>query len=142
MTDTARHSTPEDDARHPEQSESLWWIAVSPGLWAVHFLLSYITAAVYCARFAERADELGFGVGSVRWLIAAVYTPIAVAGIVWIGWVGWKRHGRGTETAPHDFDTPQDRHRFLGFSMLLLSGLSLVATLFTALVTVYFETCR
>lgn len=133
----AEHSTPEEDRRHPEESESLWWIAASPGLWATHFLASYVTAAVYCARFAGEDDALG----GVR-VAVGVYTAVAVPLIAWIGWVGWKRHGRSTETAPHDFDTPQDRHRFLGFATLLLSGLSLVATLFTAVATLYFETCR
>jgi hypothetical protein len=43
---------------------------------------------------------------------------------------------------PHDFDTPGDRHRFLGFATVLLAGLSAVATLFAAVVVLYFEDCR
>jgi len=43
---------------------------------------------------------------------------------------------------PHDADTPEDRHRFLGFATLLLSGLSAVAVIYTALVVVVFRSCH
>ena len=51
-------------------------------------------------------------------------------------------HTAGLQRMPHDFDTPGDRHRFLGFATVLLAGLSAVATLFAALVVLYFKDCR
>lgn len=70
-----------------------------------------------------------------------VYSIVAVALIAIIGWGGYKRHAYGHEMLPHDGDTPEDRHRFLGMATLLLSALSLVAVLFEALVLAYFWTC-
>ena len=45
---------------------------VSPTIWGVHFLLSYITAAIYCAKYAPPDGSLR----GVRWAIAA-YTILA-----------------------------------------------------------------
>lgn len=120
-----------------EDKESLWRLIVSPTIWAAHFMLSYVTAAVWCAKYAARFDSLA----PARWAIVA-YTVVALAGIAWNGLGGLRRHRFGDEPLPHDFDTPADRHRFLGFATLLLAGLSAVATLFAALVVLYFEDCR
>ena len=72
----------------------------------------------------------------------AVYTVLALVGIGVVGWIGWRRHGYGTGAVPHDFDTQADRHRFLGFATVLLSGLSAVAVLYVAAVAMFFRTCR
>jgi hypothetical protein len=77
----------------------------------------------------------------VRIVIAAC-TAVAIIGIVLTGLVGYRRHGHGFETKPHDLDSPEDRHRFLGFAMLLLSGVSGVATIFSALPAVFIGSCR
>lgn len=121
----------------PEKHESLWWLAVSPTIWAAHLLLSYITAAIWCAKFAPRDGTLG----PVRWAIAS-YTIAALVGIALIGRHGLRRHRRGTESPPHDFDTAGDRHGFLGYATVLLSALSAVAVIFAALVVIFFNDCR
>lgn len=121
----------------PEKHERLWRLAVSPAIWAGHFLLCYVTAAIWCAKAVSREATLG----PVRALIAA-YTLAALVGIALNGWSGLRRHRRGTESAPHDFDTAGDRHGFLGYATVLLSGLSAVAVVFAALVIVFFEDCR
>lgn len=120
-----------------EQRESLWRLVVSPLIWGAHFLACYVTAAVWCAKQAERTATLV----PVRWAILA-FTLVALAGIGWNGWDGWRRHRFGDETLPHDLDTPGDRHRFLGFATVLLAGLSAIATIFAAIVAIYFEDCR
>lgn len=120
-----------------EKNESLWILTVSPTLWAAHFLLSYLTAAVWCAKVAGRDGSLG----TVRVAIA-VYTVLALLGIGITGWIGYRRHSFGEGETPHDYDTPEDRHRFLGFATLLLSALSAVATLYVALAAVFLGTCR
>lgn len=120
-----------------EKNESLWILTVSPTLWAAHFLLSYLTAAVWCAKIAGREGSLG----TVRVAIA-VYTALALLGIGITGWIGYRRHSFGEGETPHDYDTPEDRHRFLGFATLLLSALSAVATLYVALAALFLGTCR
>jgi hypothetical protein len=120
----------------PEKNESLWLLTVSPAIWTVHFLLSYATAAVWCAKLA--------GPGGSLWearLAIAVYTALALIGIGINGWSGFRRHSFGHSTTPHDFDSAADRHRFLGFATLLLSALSAVGTLYVALAAVFIRTC-
>ena len=121
----------------PEKHESLWLIAVSPTIWAGHFLLSYITAAIWCAKYAPADGSLG----PVRWAIIA-YTVVALIGIGLTGRSGLRRHRRGTESAPQDYDTAGDRHGFLGYATVLLSALSAVAVVFAALVVIFFNDCR
>jgi hypothetical protein len=116
---------------------SLWLLTMAPTIWAAHLLLCYITAAVWCARFAPPEGTLG----RVPLAIAG-YTAAALAGIAVIGWEGWRRHRHGTEATTHDLDTREDRHRFLGFATLLLSGLSAVGVAYAALAAQYFDTCR
>ena len=121
----------------PESKESLWLLIVSPTIWAVHFMLSYVTAAVWCAKFAAPAGPLG----GVR-IAIAIYTAVALIGIALNGWSGLRRHRLGSETTPHDFDSPADRHRFLGFATLLLAALSAVAVMYAAIVVLFFQDCR
>lgn len=120
----------------PERGESLWMLTLSPGIWAAHFLASYLTAAIWCAKVADRSQPLG----AARTAII-VYTLAAVAGIACTGWVGYRRVSFESEHMPHDDATPLDRHRFLGFATLLLSALSAVATLFVAAVILFVKTC-
>jgi hypothetical protein len=80
------------------------------------------------------------GLATVRVAIA-LYTLVALTTIGGIGWIGYRRHSYGGAELPHDDDTPEDRHRFLGFATLLLSGLSAVATLYAALVAVFIRSC-
>jgi hypothetical protein len=123
---------------------SLWLLTIAPTIWAAHLLLSYISAAVWCAKFAGPDASLGNIPTAIAW-----YTTVALIGIAFVGWEGFRRHiypstahGAGTETTTHDLDSPEDRHRFLGFATLLLSGLSGVAVLYAALAAMYFDTCR
>lgn len=120
-----------------EERESLWWLIISPTTWALHFLVSYATAAVWCAKVAGRTGSLE----GARWAIA-IYTVLALGIVVFMFRHGFRRHTFGTATVPHDFDTPGDRHRFLGLATVLLSGLSAVGIVYEALVLFFFETCR
>jgi hypothetical protein len=116
---------------------SLWLLTVAPAIWAAHLLLCYITAAIWCAKFASYGGPLGGIPTAVMW-----YTAVALLGIGITGWEGFRRHSFGTEATTHDLDTMEDRHRFLGFATLLLSGLSAVGVLYAALAAMYFDTCR
>lgn len=119
-----------------EEGESLWILALGPTIWMGHFLASYVLAAVWCAKVAGRTGALG----PVRLWIAG-FTVVALAGIAATFVAGMRRHRSGTAGAPHRADTPEDRHRFLGFATALLSGLSAVAVVYVALAALFFETC-
>jgi hypothetical protein len=112
-------------------------LAASPLIWTAHFLLSYVTAAVWCAKVAGTDGML-----STARLSIAAYTVFALVGIGIIGWLGLRKHQFGTTTATHDFDSPAGRHGFLGFATVLLSALSAIATVYVALAAVFIGSCR
>jgi hypothetical protein len=126
-------------AREPRTPDrySLWLLTIAPTIWAAHLLLCYITAAIWCAKFVPFGGALGLVSTAVLW-----YTVLALLGIGIVGWEGFRRHSYDTETTTHDLDSAEDRHRFLGFATLLLSGLSAVGVLYAALAASYFESCR
>lgn len=119
-----------------EKKESLWLLAASPAVWAAHFMLCYLTAAVWCAKLG--GQDGSFGV--VRWAIAG-YTLLAIAAIGWIGWIGHRKARLEEPGPPRHADSPESSRRFLGLSVLLLSALSVVATLYAALVAVFIWNC-
>ena len=125
-----------DDDRLPERPVYLLMLAAAPSLWVAHFLVSYVATAVWCTRYVGRDGSLA----GLRWTIAAL-TVGALAGIIAIGWGGYRRHNHGSEALPHDSDTPEDRHRFLGFAALLLAGLSAFATALVAWHTLAWDRC-
>ncbi len=121
----------------PEERESLWLLIAAPAIWSAHFLLSYISAAIWCAKVAGPGGALG----GVRLAIAA-YTVVALGGIGVTGWSGLRRYRRGAGAVPFDADTPDSRHRFLGFATALLAALAAVATVFAAMAALFVEDCR
>jgi hypothetical protein len=126
-------------ARAPDHEVALelWALTASPALWAVHFLASYGTAAVWCAKVASTGGSL-----AAARLAIGVYTVVALAGIALVGWRGVRRHRYGRAALPHDDDTPEDRRRFLGYATALLSALSAIATIYSALAAVFIGSCR
>lgn len=120
------------------EHDSLWTLTIAPAIWAAHLMLCYLTAAIWCAKFAGPGGGLLGGVrDAIGW-----YTALALTGIAIVGWRGFRGQWDGTETTAQHLDSPESRHRFLSFATLLLSGLSAVATIYVALAGVFFETCR
>jgi hypothetical protein len=74
-------------------------------------------------------------------LAVGVYTVAALAAVAAIGWIGYRRHRLDGAAVPHDDDTPEDRHRFMGFATFLLAALSGIAIIYAALVAVFVEKC-
>lgn len=122
--------------RTPDRG-SLWLLTIAPAIWAAHFLSCYVTAAVWCARFAAPGGALNGIRTAIAW-----YTAAALMGMAVVGWVGFRQHMHGTEATTHDLDTREDRHRFLGFATLLLAGLSAVAVTYAGYAATFFDTCR
>ena len=118
----------------PKEMETLWTLFTGPAIWAFHFLLCYVAAAVWCAK---RGDA---GFGMVQTGVAAA-TFVALAMIVLSGWLAWRQWGFGTHDPPHDDATARDRTLFQGFATLLLSGLSFLAVLYVALPLLFIDGC-
>jgi hypothetical protein len=124
---------------YPEKQDSLWWLAAAPGVWALHFLASYATAAVWCAKQGTAAS-----LGPARVSIAA----FTVIGLLALGLLARRgaRHYRGAAAHAGDAgdgrDTSDARHRFLGFTLLSLAALSGLALLYEALAAVFVGSCR
>jgi hypothetical protein len=132
----------EDEARAalghevPEKQDRLWWVAAAPGVWAAHFLLSYATAAVWCAKQGSDAPL------SAARVAIAVFTVAGLVAVGAVGLRGWRSY-RGTEAEPRtDIDTSLARHQFMGFTLLSLAGLSAVAIVYQALAAVFIGSCR
>lgn len=120
------------------RNRGIWWMTLGPTIWAAHFLVCYVGAAIFCAKWRPADGALG----PVQVYILAVTLP-ALAGIALSAAWAWQRGGLAGDTQPpHDADTTEDRERFLGLSTLLLSGLSFVATVYTALPALLAASCR
>jgi hypothetical protein len=104
-----------------------WVMVASPLVWATHFLASYATAAIWCAK-------IGGPLRGARVAIAA-YTVVALLAVAAIGW-------RGLVHARLDgVGGPADRQRFLGVTTLLLSILSAIAIAYSALAPLFVAAC-
>ena len=112
---------------------TLWTLIVPPSVWAAHFLFSYLWAAVSCAKLG-------------RWArfptVFAVGTVVALVVILLAGLIAWQQSRTPGDPPPHNEGTDIDRLRFLAFSTLLLSALSFIAVLFTALPVLMLGDCR
>lgn len=120
----------------PEARTSLVSLVAAPIVWAGHFALSYITAAIWCAKAAGPARSLD----GARFAIV-IYTAVALVAIALIGWRAL-RHHRMNRAVPEDRDTPEARHRFVTFATLLLAGLSAIAIGYAALAVALVGSCR
>lgn len=125
--ETPQRRTSAEDRALPEHRASLWQLVAGPTTWALHFLFTYVTGAIWCAKAPWPADT-----GQLQMLLWG-YTIAALAVIALFGWRGLRQHLWGRETLPHDEASAGDRHRFLGFATLLLCGLSFVAVLYSAM---------
>lgn len=116
---------------------NLWTLITPPAVWALHFLVSYVVAAVYCAKAGDFTAPLA----PVQLVVGAV-TAGAVAVIGTATWQALRHWGLGVSGPPHDEDTPEERDRFLGFATLLLCGVSFVGVVFVALPAALIGDCR
>lgn len=123
--------------RRSTKRERLWPLFAGPTIWSLHFLASYVTAAVYCAKTSGVVD-----LTPVRLLVAAI-TVLSIAAVLLATWLAHRHWGAelGHEP-PHHRATLTDRRRFLGTATLMLSGLSIIGILYVALVAMMIGTCR
>ena len=120
----------------PRQIESMWTLFTAPIVWAVHFLLCYTGAAIFC----EKPDFLGGDFNTLR-IAIGLLTVLALAMIVISAMLAWRQWGFGSGDPPHDDATRRDRLLFQGYATLLLSGLSFIAVIYTALPALFLTGC-
>lgn len=118
-----------------EKRDSLWWVAASPGIWSVHFLASYGTAAVWCAKQGRDAS-----LWNARVAIGA-FTAVSLLAIAAVALRGLKNY-RAEPQPRADDDSKEARHHFLGFTILSLSALSAIAIIYEALAAVFIGSCH
>ena len=128
-------ATSSEDRSLPERHASLWQLIAGPATWAAHFLLCYVTAAIWCARHARLPPSIGLR--TTLW----IYTGIALALIALFAWRALRHHRWGAASLPHDDPSAGDRHRFLGYATLLLCGLGFIAVLYSAMAIAFVGSC-
>lgn len=131
----------EDQREFAEESESLVRITLAPALWALHFVASYATTAVYCAKWGRSVDLTWLRVGG------AISTVVVLALIAWLGWRAWKQwdmsQGRTAREFVEDLvEEEEGRHEFLGHAALLLAIISFIGVVYTALPVALIGSCR
>lgn len=120
----------------PRQVETLWTLFTAPIVWALHFMLCYAGAAIFC----EKPHLLGNDFDNLRMAIGVV-TMLALAIIVLAATLAWRQWGFGSGDPPHDNPTRRDRLLFQGYATLLLSGLSFIAVIFTGMPALFITEC-
>lgn len=124
--------------RETGHGTDLWNVIAAPIIWAVHFLVCYVLAAIYC----EKAGR-GASLEDIRvWFIVA--TLAALAGIAASTLRLWRVRARSVTDNDFEFEhnTPEERHRFLSHVALMLCVLSAVAVLYVFIPVVYLSSCR
>lgn len=116
-----------------ERRERLWTPVIAPAIWALHFTACYVTAALWCGRFAGAALDL--------YTVVGLYTLVAAVPIVALFVLGFRRHQYQWPSRPHDDDTPEDRRHFMAFTTMLLAGLSLLAMLYGGFAVALLDGC-
>ena len=118
-----------------DKHRRLWWLAAAPAIWAVHFLLSYGTAALWCAKIADPTQPV-----TGAQVVIAGYTGVALTAMLIIGVRGWLHHRDGGAPSPHD-DPGEERYRFAGVATVLLAGIGAIGVAYEALAVMLVESC-
>lgn len=118
-----------------ERSERLWVPVLAPIIWAVHFTICTVAASLACGRFGDAS-----GLVTPRSVIFVV-TVVAIGAMALLFVHGLRRRGAAWPVRPHDADTAEDRRHFMAFTTMLLSGLSIIGTVFVVLAAVLVRGC-
>jgi hypothetical protein len=119
---------------HPD---NIWSLIVSPTIWIVHFLFCYISAALFCAKWADSGDF-----NTLR-LIIVIATLVALGGIIAAGAQAVDDWRKALDTEwEADKPTLRMRRRFVGRAAFLLAGLSAVGVIFVALTVFFLSSCQ
>jgi hypothetical protein len=130
--------TRQPTTRLPGTGTDLKRVIAAPVIWATHFLLCYVVAAVWCEKMGRASD-----LGPARTGILAL-TVLALVGIGAVTRRLWGVRARSLTDDDFEFehDTPEERHRFLSHVALMLCALSAVAVIYVAIPALYLTSCR
>lgn len=111
-------------------------LVLGPLLWALHFVVVYGVTGVVCAKI-EAPDAL-----VVLRVVIGAATVVAMACIIFVGVKSWRQWSY-LDGYDHEHEMPvgEHRHEFLGHAAFLLSVLSALAVLYTAMPAVFIGTC-
>ncbi|MEX2496684.1 MAG: hypothetical protein WD448_11380 [Woeseia sp.] len=113
----------------------LWLLAVPVAAWGLHFLASYVLAAVYCAKKSTVDTALSTPIGPLRgWILLFLVVTLAVIGIA--AWQAARVRGRSSE------HRTGGQKSVVASVLLLLCALSSAATIFITAVPFAFGDCR
>lgn len=118
-------------------TDSLVTMIAAPTVWALHFLLCYILVAVACAP----NEDLFKSITGAR-IAIAVATVAGLAFCFFAGLRAWREWKAAGGEPPHDKPTEHDRERQMELASVLLSALSFLAIVFTALPVLLVADCR
>jgi hypothetical protein len=124
------------DLKH-QTRDTLWTLIATPTIWALHFLLCYVIAAVDCAPNNRVFDTI-----EATRLAIALLTATALAFIALVGLRAFREWRANEGKFPHSEDTAEDRERFMEFSSVLLAALSFVSVVFVAMPALVILDCR
>jgi hypothetical protein len=115
---------------------NLWTLITPPAVWAVHFLVCYVAAAVLCAKGGMATD---FTI--VRATVLGATVP-ALVFILLAGIASYRRWGLDNELPPYDEPTSEHQESFLGIATFLVCGLSFIGVIFVAMPAIFISDCR
>jgi hypothetical protein len=124
--------------RETGSGTDLWQVILAPVVWSAHFLVSYVGTAVYCEKVGREA-----ALDPVRVLvILATVAGLVIVGVSTRGL--WKVRGRSLtdDDFDYEYNSPEERHRFLSHVALMLSALSTIGMLYVALPAFLLDSCR
>jgi uncharacterized membrane protein YozB (DUF420 family) len=134
----SRHEITREVRRETGSGTDLWRVIAGPSIWAVHFLICYVTAAVHCQKAGRDAD-----LDSITGIVI-VATLLALASIAGSAFGLLRTYARSLTEDDFDFehDSREERHRFLSHVALMLSVLAAVGVIYVAIPVLYLGSCR
>jgi uncharacterized membrane protein YbhN (UPF0104 family) len=134
MTDNVTEET----RRETGSGTDLWRVILAPVVWSAHFLVCYVGAAIYCEKLGREAD-----LDTVR-ILVAIATSAGLAVIAASTRGLWRVRGRSLTDDDFDFEynSAEERHRFLSHVALMLSALSAIGMIYVALPAFLLGSCR
>jgi hypothetical protein len=128
-----------EEARHETGSGTdLWRVILAPVVWSAHFIVCYVGAAIYCEKLGREA-----ALDPVRvFVVLATVAGLSVVGASTRGL--WRVRGRSLtdDDFDYEYNSPEERHRFLSHVALMLSALSAIGMIYVALPVFLLGTCR
>jgi hypothetical protein len=128
----------EEARRETGSGTDLWRVILAPVVWSVHFLVCYVGAAIYCEKLGREA-----ALDPVR--VFVVLATVAGLAVVFVSTRGlWRVRGRSLtdDDFDYEYNSPEERHRFLSHVALMLSALSAIGMIYVALPVFLLGTCR